>query len=36
MHLVQKPFTGQFLVALVLVIGATLLLLIFRSALLPQ
>jgi hypothetical protein len=35
MHLAQKPFVGQLLVALILVLGVSLLLLIFRSAVLP-
>jgi hypothetical protein len=36
MHSVQKPYTGQFAVALVLMVWASLLLKVFQSALLPR
>jgi hypothetical protein len=36
MHLVEKPPIGQFLVTLILLIGAALLLMAFRSAVLPE
>jgi hypothetical protein len=36
MHLVEKPPIGQFLITLLLLIGIALLLMAFRSAVLPQ
>jgi len=36
MHLVEKPPIGQFLVTLILLIGVALLLMAFRSAVLPE
>jgi hypothetical protein len=36
MHVVQKPFLGQFVVGMILLSGAALLVLAFQAALLPQ
>jgi hypothetical protein len=36
MNLAQRPFIGQFLVALLLVIGVSMLLLVFQSVSLPH